>query len=320
MRLAYTEAEGCPGEQAFRDVVGLQVRRWAPFAPNAPWRLTVRITRRPSGYEGSAELRDVTGAVELKRAFPVTEKCDDLQGDPRQGHRAPRRPRAAARTPSGTASSPLAVAVPEQPAPPKPEQPTPPPWPELARLSSRGGDLARPRQRPRPTLGLTFDAGLRFSWFSITAEGRWDAPAASTVAGGAAVSSTLLLGALIPCGHAGWFSGCLVGRLGQIRGSLDVMGGVVPDQQTALLFEAGRRRAPGGRDPGRPPGGSSSASRRICWAGGPRCSRSTATRSGPPPRSREGSERASWPLSEVFRESSSRLNGSAALDPVPSRP
>src|SRR5262245_18783198 len=62
MRLAYGGAAGCPGEQAFRDAVGAHVRGWEPFAPNAPWRLGVTVAQRPTGYTGSAELRDVTGS------------------------------------------------------------------------------------------------------------------------------------------------------------------------------------------------------------------------------------------------------------------
>ena len=63
MRLAYAGAEGCPVEQVFRDAVGAHVRGWTPFAPSAPWRLTVSVSHRASGFDGVAELRDVTGAA-----------------------------------------------------------------------------------------------------------------------------------------------------------------------------------------------------------------------------------------------------------------
>ena len=123
----------------------------------------------------------------------------------------------------------------------KPEQPAPP-KPALVAFRVGMGTWLSFATAPKPAFGLTLDVGLRISpYFSIAAEGRWDAPAAGTVAAGVDVSSTLLLGGLVACGHAGYFAGCLVGSLGQVRGSLSTMGAVVPSQQTALYDAGGVR-------------------------------------------------------------------------------
>lgn len=240
MRLAYTGAEGCPGEEAFRDAVGLQVRRWEPFAVNAPWRLTVVISRRGDAYEGSAVLSDRGGAVEWKRAFPATAKCVDLQGDLARAIALRVDPTPVpAREQPPRSSSPSVVREEVRPLGPEPAAPAQP-GPLVFRLGAGTWmDLAT---APRPTVGLTLDVGLRYGWFSVAAEGRWDAPASATV-GGADVGTTLFLAALVPCGHYRWFAGCLVGKLGQIRGSLNAMGGTTPDHQTALYDAAGVRLA-----------------------------------------------------------------------------
>lgn len=80
MRLEYHAAAGCPNDQLVRAAVGAQVRRWDPFAPNAPWQLTVTITRG-AGYEGTAELRNVAGTVEWARPLATRARCFDLVED-----------------------------------------------------------------------------------------------------------------------------------------------------------------------------------------------------------------------------------------------
>ena len=81
MRLAYSGAEGCPAEDVVKAAIGAQVRRWDPFAPNAPWRLSVTLVRRAGGYEGAAELRDVLGVVPWSRPLLVRARCFDLVED-----------------------------------------------------------------------------------------------------------------------------------------------------------------------------------------------------------------------------------------------
>jgi hypothetical protein len=237
MRLDYIRAPGaeaCPDEQVFRAAVGTHVRRWEPFAPNGPWRLLVIVSRRGEGYEGSAELRDVTGAVELRQAFPATRSCVDLLGDLARavGFRIdpPAPPQA------GGAALPPPVQPPALDAPTP--APLPPPRPVRFRVgASAWMDLAT---APRPAFGISLDVGLRYRWFSIAAEARLDPPAGATVTDGTDVTTTRVLGALVPCGHVGMFAGCLLAEVGQLRGSIGTAG-ATPDHQGGLYLAAGGR-------------------------------------------------------------------------------
>ncbi len=99
---------------------------------------------------------------------------------------------------------------------------------------------------PRPAFGVTLDAGVRISWFSVAGEFRLDPPAGGAgMATAVQVSATRILGALVPCGHVGWFAACLIGELGQIRGSVGEAGAAqaAPDTQSALYLAAGVRAA-----------------------------------------------------------------------------
>jgi hypothetical protein len=83
--------------------------------------------------------------------------------------------------------------------------------------------------------------GLQYRWFSVAAEGRFDPPAGATVATGATVTSARYAGALLPCGHIGWFAGCAVAQIGQIGGSVAAAASVTPDHQAGLYYAMGIR-------------------------------------------------------------------------------
>jgi hypothetical protein len=163
MRLAYTRAEGCPDDAAVRATIGAQVKRWDPFAPNAPWLLNVLTVRGGGGYGGSAELRDVGGVVRWTRPLQPRARCIDLVEDlalvlafkinpPRPAQPGdPNFP--------GTASGPGPQAPSEPlPLPKLPDQPPPPPgpafrlgagaWMDLA-TAARGGVCTPPPPRAR---------------------------------------------------------------------------------------------------------------------------------------------------------------------------
>jgi hypothetical protein len=225
MRLAYTHAEGCPEDDVVRATIGAQVRRWDPFAPNAPWRLTVAITHGATGYEGAAELRDVVGAVVWTRALASRPRCSDLVEDLALVVALKINPPTVPVLPPPEPPPPPPEATKKEPPPPPPEPSKPP-----ARAAFRVGlgtwmELAT---APRPAFGLTADVGFRFDWFSLAAEFRWDPPAGATVMAGVDVSTALVTGALVPCGHYRWAVLCLVGELGQIQGgfSLTTAGGM----------------------------------------------------------------------------------------------
>jgi hypothetical protein len=246
MRLGYTRAEGCPDDAAVRATIGAQVKRWDPFAPNAPWLLTVLTVRGGGGYGGSAELRDLGGVVRWTRPLEPRARCIDLVEDlalalafkinpPR-----PAQPGNLAQPP--TSPDLPSPQLPDQPQPPAPE---PPPGPAFRLGAGAWMDLAT---APRPAFGLTVDAGFRVSWFSLAGELRWNPPAGASTPANLDVSTTRVMGALVPCGHVGSFVGggsvfgCVVGELGQIRGSIAKAGAMAtPDHQASLYGTAGGR-------------------------------------------------------------------------------
>jgi hypothetical protein len=243
MRLVYTRAAGaeaCPDEQVFRDAVGSQVRRSDPFAPNAPWLLTVTVSHR-GGYEGAAELRDVTGAVVFSRTYPPTPRCLDALGDLARAIAFEiERPALRAHTPQVVGGVPAPVAPPAQPAQPAP----PPSAPSTFAFRVGAGAWMDLATAPRPAFGLSANVGFRAAWFSLDGELHGTPPAAASVASGSTVETSRILGALVPCGHAGWFAGCLLGELGQIRGSFSTPGGAAsPDHQAGLFLAGGVRLA-----------------------------------------------------------------------------
>jgi hypothetical protein len=76
---------------------------------------------------------------------------------------------------------------------------------------------------PRPAFGLSLDLGFRVAWFSLDLEGRWDPPAASLIHG-AEVETSRVVGAFVPCGHVGYFAGCLLAEVDSLRGTVTEAG------------------------------------------------------------------------------------------------
>ena len=71
MRLEFKGVPGCSNEKRFRLQMDRLVRGWAPFAPDARWRLVVTVTRTDKGYAADAELSDASGDPPWKTsAFP----------------------------------------------------------------------------------------------------------------------------------------------------------------------------------------------------------------------------------------------------------
>jgi len=237
MRLEYTPAAGCPDDQVLRATISAQVRQWDPFAPNAPWRLVVGFSRRGSVYVGAAELRDVTGAVPWTRALAPRGRCLDLIEDLAVTlalHLNPPAPPASAMPASAVPGAPTSWSPAPAPASAPPSRST--------RATLRLGlgtwmDLAT---APRPAFGVSADLGVRVAWFSLAGELRWGPPAGASAMDGIDITTSLLTGALVPCGHVGWFAGCLIGELGQFRGSATTTK-VTPDHRTVLYGRAGAR-------------------------------------------------------------------------------
>lgn len=237
MRLQYTRAPGaeaCPDADLFSSILRGRVMRWNPLAPDAPHLLTVLFSRRDRGYESFAELRDDTGAVRFTRTFSPVPRCMDAAEDLAMGiaiaieRPAVRKPPLACHTaPLPSASSPLpppppcmesryAVWPERLPMSPKPDPPTTPErWP----LAIRVGLTAWPEVMVSGwgSLGLSLDAGVRYRSFSASVEVHGDPPLDSEPYWNKGdVSVARVSGALLLCGHWGWFAGCAVGDAGRI--------------------------------------------------------------------------------------------------------
>jgi hypothetical protein len=207
-------AERCPEEQAFRDAAGASAQTSAAlFAPDAAARLVVTLRRRGYGYEGTTALYDAAGVVLWTvtlppPAYPPAASCPSL-----------------VETLALSATNQIDPIVPRPllPAPPPPPLRPPPPPPPIAvsPFAFRFGaaawaDLAT---APRPAFGLSFGLGFRVSWFSLDMEGRWDPPAGALL-DGADLSTTRFVGALVPCGHKGYFVGCALAEVGPVWASI----------------------------------------------------------------------------------------------------
>ena len=239
VRLEYERGPGaqrCPGEQAFRDAVGAKVPRDLFAAePKPSVRLVVMLRRRGAGYEGSAELRNAAGAVTWTMVFPdqphpPAATCSilidalafglSLEVDPVEFLPFERPP----------------VVLPAI------VTPTPPPAkPEASKRRFRIG--ASPwvdfGTAPRVAVGLSLNLGFRVAWFSLDLEGRWDSPAASTIAG-YEIRTSRVVGALVPCGHVRYFAGCLLAEVDSLWGTV-TEAGIHGGTQSAIYGTAGGR-------------------------------------------------------------------------------
>lgn len=237
MRLRYARAAGaeaCPDEAFFRDVVvGVHVRHGDPFAADAPRLLTVLVSRRGGGYESFGELRDdATGAVLFTKGYPPTPRCVDALGDLARGIAiAIERPEVRGRAdacPAAPLSSSMGPSAPPPACyesrfavwPAEGPSPKPPPDPPRERgpIAVRLGFAVWPEivASGWGSLGLTADAGVRYSNLSASVEMHGDPPLGSVAYTGVGpVSFARLSGALLLCAHWEWFVGCGVADVGR---------------------------------------------------------------------------------------------------------
>ncbi|MEO5728611.1 MAG: hypothetical protein ABI134_19380 [Byssovorax sp.] len=92
---------------------------------------------------------------------------------------------------------------------------------------------------PRAAFGLSLGLGYRVGWFSLDFEGHWDPPAASVIKG-AEVETSRAVGRLVPCGHLGYFAGCLLAEVGPIWGTVTAAGINGGTQAVTYVTASGR--------------------------------------------------------------------------------
>lgn len=219
-----------------------------PIQADAPWRLTVAVNPGVGGtIQATMELRDPAGAViwrDHKRA--INNDCVtlisgvalsvriglDSRVPPLPTKPEPGESRPAPTEPKPKPEEPMPAPEPPKPAPPakKPATwPGPPPaqkssFPAPAPIEPSNERWERPRLRaglgaafalgaaPAPSLALSFQAGIRLPYVSLSLEGRGDLPAMEEEG---VFSTSRLAGLIVPCGHFRFFTGCVLGTVGR---------------------------------------------------------------------------------------------------------
>ncbi|WP_437631008.1 hypothetical protein [Sorangium sp. So ce854] len=255
-RLSYTRgpgAEGCPDEQALRDVVAAQLGGTDPFVDGGGRHVEVVLGRKGRDFLGEIALHDA-GGRRLGGQELTDPACGPLVEDVGTALAIVLRPARAAREPAppspapappqmpsepaplGTTCPPAPEASPRAPAPAPPCQPCQPaaptrpaegPGPSLAwpRLQVSLGALIADGIAPAPAVGFSASVGARWEAFSLSLEGGWHLPVATEPFRGRIYGVSWVGGAVVPCGHVAWFVGCGLVTAGRVRhfGMLNVV-------------------------------------------------------------------------------------------------
>ena len=238
--------EACPDEQALKEAVAARLG-YDPFSPWALDTLFVELDRDGTAFVARIKLVTPDSVVRGARTLRATAGCEDLVPtlaltislaiDPMSGTRkgrpdglppAERQVTPVASTPEGEAIS-----------PPSAEEPIPAPPPRAPLRFVVGlGTIASVAVAPSPSLGALLFGRARVRDFSLSLEGRADLPASADGETGR-VSSFLVAGSLLPCGHTGSFFACGRGSIGALSAKgLDVSS---PRASTVPWAELGGR-------------------------------------------------------------------------------
>jgi hypothetical protein len=205
---------------------------WDPFAPVSPWPLKVRVTRSRGWFAGTIDLERPNGPP-FHHEMRGPSKCyvvlsglaSSISSDLVMMYPPRRKPELACPESKPESVSPACVDSrnsvwpAEWPLPalekPKPDPPRPY---ERAPIAVRIGATAWPELIANGwgSFGISVEAGVRYHAVSLGVEAHGDPPlGAVSYAQLGAVSFARLSGALLLCGHWGWFTGCGVGDAGR---------------------------------------------------------------------------------------------------------
>lgn len=257
-RLSYSRgpgADGCPEEQALRDVVAAQLGGIDPFVGGGGRRVEVVLARKGRHFLGEIALFDgdgrrlggqeVTGAacgalvedvgtalaIMLRPVRSAREPAPSPRSAPAPAERAsaPSPPETASPggAPSGPPRAPAAAKLPPcQPA--APARPAERRGPSLAwpRLQAGAGALIAEGLAPAPAVGFSGFVGARWEVFSLSLEGRVHLPVAAEPYRRMIFGISSLGGSVVPCAHVAWFFSCGVAIAGRVRrfGMANVVG------------------------------------------------------------------------------------------------
>jgi len=233
-RLVYsrsTDATSCPDEQALRRAVAARVG-YDPFFAWATRTIVASVARRGAAFVATVDLVDEGGVSHGARELRAEGACGELLDAVALAIAIAIDPQSLTR-----ASAPEAEATPAPPPAPGGQvhedgipsmgapanaDTAPPPRPVDApvspfRFELGGGAVASAGVAPAPAVGFSLSGGLRWPWFSLSLEGRVDAPASNSAPGGGEVTSWLVLGGVAPCLHLGPFFGCALAQAGSMQ-------------------------------------------------------------------------------------------------------
>lgn len=222
IHLEYTRgagtAEACPDERGMRGAIAARLG-YDPVssAPGSLSILRVSVSRQGGGFVVLAEKRDPAGRVEWARPALVDGDCRHLIEVLGLSIAIAIDPGALG---SAAGVAPVPVEEPPPPVPPLPPTVAPvPPSLSTARPAFRLGLRAglAVATGPAPAATLAADVGVRGEAWSVSLEGRVDLPVTADVDQGVRLRTSVLAGALVPCGHWRWFVGCGVVAVGSLR-------------------------------------------------------------------------------------------------------
>jgi hypothetical protein len=242
-----TGASTCPTADVVRSSVAARLG-YDPFTEIADRTISVRVERVGASLSARIELENQRGEAVGNRSLSSTQlDCSELASALALAITIAVDPKYLARQePEPSEPAPVAPPPPAPPPPrparklPAPAAPTrrtdPPAW------SVRGtlGVLGSVGTAPDLSVGATLGGGLRVAWWSLGAEGRFDAYASTEAGAGSGVRSSLRCGSLVPCAHLGPVLLCGLATAGEVSGEGQ---GVTEAREDASFFAALGARA-----------------------------------------------------------------------------
>jgi hypothetical protein len=232
-RLIYSrssEAASCPEEQTLRHEVAARVG-YDPFFAWATRTVVAGITRREGAFVATVDLIDEKGMSHGARELHTDGECGELLGavalaiaiaiDPQSLSRNPSDPEPEPPSPAPAAAP--TVQIPTEPHPADTHEAPPPSVAPSQQafpvFEVSVGAVASAGVAPNLAAGIALGSGIRWRIFSLSLEGRIDAPSTYAAEGGGSVSSWLVLAGPVPCLHYGPLFGCGIGQVGSLQAS-----------------------------------------------------------------------------------------------------
>jgi len=241
-------AEACPDEEELRRAVAARLG-YDPFFPAASKTVVAEIRAARGGFRAEVKIIDAQGILRGQRtletssadcaemvralALGISIAIDDLDLEPTPTP-APSPTPTPTPTPAPTpAPSPTPTPAPSVDAPPSEPPRTSP------RIEAIAGAHGTFGLAPALAGGVTLGVGLVWPRTSLRLEGTADLPASASIDTGGRVSSSFVVGSLVPCLHGAVPFACATLSLGSFRG--EGLGIASPHADSAFFATAGVR-------------------------------------------------------------------------------